>query len=90
MADGRLVCKGSSLFLKQAFRVGYNLTCVRSGVDGEMGTGGSKSSSGREGTQRIGSTQSIRGLVQKHVPDAQVEIDGARDVRFRLPLDSQS
>lgn len=28
--------------------------------------------------------------MQLHVPDALVEIDGARDVRFRLPLDSQS
>jgi ATP-binding cassette, subfamily A (ABC1), member 3 len=29
MADGRLICLGSSLFLKNRFGVGYNLTIVK-------------------------------------------------------------
>lgn len=30
MAEGRLICLGSSLFLKNRFGVGYNLTIVKS------------------------------------------------------------
>ena len=29
MAEGRLICVGSSLFLKNRFGVGYNLTIVK-------------------------------------------------------------
>jgi ABC-type multidrug transport system ATPase subunit len=30
MAEGKLICLGSSLFLKNRFGVGYNLTIVKS------------------------------------------------------------
>jgi ATP-binding cassette subfamily A (ABC1) protein 3 len=29
MAEGKLVCEGSSLFLKKRFGVGYNMTVVK-------------------------------------------------------------
>ena len=29
MAEGSIVCLGTSLFLKNRFGVGYNLTCVK-------------------------------------------------------------
>lgn len=33
MANGKLTCLGSSLFLKNKFGVGYNLTLVKSSTD---------------------------------------------------------
>lgn len=76
VADGRLKCCGSSLFLRERFGVGYKLTLVH--LD---------DASGRETTDdssRRVSTEELTQLVRTYVPNATVASDNKWETRFQL------
>uniref|UniRef100_A0A0G4HZ59 ABC transporter domain-containing protein n=1 Tax=Chromera velia CCMP2878 TaxID=1169474 RepID=A0A0G4HZ59_9ALVE len=77
MADGRVECCGSSMFLKNRYGAGYTLTCTLGRSDVER-------SQGREGTSL---PLKVEGIVRKMIPTAEVLASAAGEVSFRLPFD---
>ena len=68
MASGRLICCGSSLFLKEKYGVGYSLTMVLLDTDADA---------------QAAATQRLADTVNKHVNTAAPTASG-REVTFRL------
>ena len=68
MASGRLICCGSSLFLKEKYGVGYSLTMVL--LDTDAGA-------------QAAATQRLTNTVNKHLNAAPPTVSG-REVTFRL------
>ncbi|TMW69302.1 hypothetical protein Poli38472_001458 [Pythium oligandrum] len=74
LADGRLKCVGSSLFLKNRFGAGYNLTMIKAANATETGF----------------NLSALEQLVQQHVPHASVASDSGSEVVFQLPNGSST
>jgi len=68
MAEGKLKCLGSPLFLKSKFGIGYNLTMVKKDINV--------------------SSEPIKQLVQKHIPESKVLSDVSAEFALQLPLES--
>ncbi|RLN95673.1 hypothetical protein BBJ28_00006496 [Nothophytophthora sp. Chile5] len=83
MADGRLQCVGSSLFLKKWFGVGYRLSFVRRGDGIPDQQGEERASHGVE-------PRSVAALVQRHVVQAVVTADIGAELTFQLPFEAAS
>ncbi|RLN60218.1 hypothetical protein BBJ28_00003724 [Nothophytophthora sp. Chile5] len=81
MAEGRLQCVGSSLFLKKRFGVGYRLSFVRR-------DGGATDQLRAEEAESASIPQSIVDLVQQHVPQAAVTSDIGTELVFQLPFEA--
>ncbi|RLN96484.1 hypothetical protein BBJ28_00000631 [Nothophytophthora sp. Chile5] len=81
MAEGRLQCVGSSLFLKKRFGVGYRLSFVRRG-------GGATDRLRAKEADSVSIPQSIADLVQQHVPQAAVTSDIGTELTFQLPFEA--
>jgi ATP-binding cassette subfamily A (ABC1) protein 3 len=79
MAEGRLQCVGSSLFLKKRFGVGYRLSFVRQ-------TGGIAPVVARCELH----SGSVVQLVQQHVPQALVASDIGTEFTFQLPFETSA
>ncbi|KAL4144394.1 hypothetical protein PRNP1_013527 [Phytophthora ramorum] len=77
MAEGKLRCVGSSLFLKKRFGVGYRLSFVRQ-------------SSGALGTTVTLHSESVTLLVQQHVAQALVASDIGTEFTFQLPFEASA
>ncbi|GLD95409.1 hypothetical protein PINS_up004053 [Pythium insidiosum] len=76
LAEGRVRCCGSSLFLKNRFGAGYTLTVVHSGGSGSGNSNGAAIST------------RLTALVMTHVPSARVLSDVGAELAFQLPLDA--
>jgi ATP-binding cassette subfamily A (ABC1) protein 3 len=74
MADGRLKCCGSSLFLKRSYGVGYTLTVVRKALSDDA--------------QPTESNNAIHELVRSHVPAAESLSTAGSELAIRLPLEA--
>uniref|UniRef100_K3WG92 ABC transporter domain-containing protein n=1 Tax=Globisporangium ultimum (strain ATCC 200006 / CBS 805.95 / DAOM BR144) TaxID=431595 RepID=K3WG92_GLOUD len=81
MADGKLKCVGSSLFLKNRFGVGYRLSFVQAQKASHSTPTESKG---------CGSAQSLHSLIRQHVPKAKVDTDIGTELTFQLPFESSS
>ena len=68
MAAGRLICCGSSLFLKQKYGVGYSLTMVLAGADP---------------VEQAAAIENLIEIVNEHVPTEPPTVSG-REITFRL------
>ncbi|CAM9216451.1 unnamed protein product [Ectocarpus fasciculatus] len=101
MADGALRCCGSSIFLKNYYGVGYNLTIVRDiqGAESDMKPA-FESGMGAEGkideadigvnntaAQEAG-VKPIKRLVRSHVKEATLLSNVGAEVSFQLPNDA--
>ncbi|TYZ64613.1 hypothetical protein PybrP1_008249 [[Pythium] brassicae (nom. inval.)] len=74
VADGRLKCCGSSLFLRERFGVGYKLTLVHHEDDDDNDD---------DDARRVGTPELTR-LVRESVPNATVASDNKWETRFQL------
>lgn len=72
MAEGRLRCCGSSLFLKKTYGVGYQLTIE-------------KQSTGKDG---VATDESLKDIVEGNVSDAVLLSNVGTELSFQLPLGS--
>lgn len=102
LADGRLRCVGSSLFLKQTYGVGYQLTIERirhypsQSVNLPNCIASIKTGSHRVNPQGIesyteeGAKQKLIRVVTNYVPDAVLLGTIGSELRFSLPLASAS
>ena len=68
MAAGRLICCGSSLFLKQKYGVGYSLTMVLGDTDPDV---------------QAAAVERLVEIVNQHVPTEPPTVSG-REITFRL------
>ena len=82
MNKGRLVCSGSSLFLKHRFGRGYTLTVTRV-QDGEAEEGGGDGRNGRGGGD-------VLDILRSKIPVATHLRSHAQEHAFSLPLDATS
>jgi hypothetical protein len=81
MADGRLQCVGSSLFLKSAYGVGYTLTIIKKTLSEEKEDKPySKVSNG--------DNHDIESLVKSNLPTAEPLSNVGAEISFRLPLNA--
>ncbi|OQR81399.1 ATP-binding Cassette (ABC) Superfamily [Thraustotheca clavata] len=72
MAEGQVKCCGSSLFLKNRFGAGYNLTIVKEAlVNGEEDK-----------------SHALTEFIQQHVPAAKVLSNVGSEIGYQLPIDS--
>ncbi|CAM9405596.1 unnamed protein product, partial [Scytosiphon promiscuus] len=99
MADGALRCCGSSIFLKNHFGVGYNLTVVRDiGIDDiqaayETGMEDGKDDESYDPTSTATQEESarpIKHLVRSHVKEATLLSNVGAEISFQLPNDASS
>ncbi|GBG28748.1 ABC transporter ATP-binding protein [Hondaea fermentalgiana] len=74
MAEGKLKCLGSSLFLKRRFGAGYVLTMVKKPE--------------ADPTQDAANVKQIRMIVTKYVPQAVLSSNVGTEVTFQLPTAS--
>ncbi|KDO35770.1 hypothetical protein SPRG_00513 [Saprolegnia parasitica CBS 223.65] len=72
MAEGQVKCCGSSLFLKNRFGAGYNLTIVK-----EPMVNGDEDMS-----------HALTAFIQEHVPTAKLLSNVGSEIGFQLPIDS--
>ncbi|EQC39078.1 hypothetical protein SDRG_03286 [Saprolegnia diclina VS20] len=72
MAEGQVKCCGSSLFLKNRFGAGYNLTIVK-----EPTVNGDEDKS-----------HALTAFIQQHVPTAKLLSNVGSEIGFQLPIDS--
>ncbi|CAN0071849.1 unnamed protein product, partial [Laminaria digitata] len=102
MADGALRCCGSSLFLKNHYGVGYNLTIVRdfkerdivasaiaNGVADEKDDGNITSAFGTTTAQEA-EVKPIKHLVRSHVKHAALLSNVGAEISFQLPNDASA
>ena len=75
MADGKMVCCGSPLFLKQRYGAGYSIVLTR--PDGASSSG-----------VAAPGTAALEDLVKRHVPEATVVSDIGKEISFSAPLSS--
>lgn len=78
MADGRLQCCGTSLFLKSKYGIGYTLTFSTSPADAE--------DSGARSVQQDNDRKRLGKAIQKHIPDAEVYSSVGSEVAVRVPF----
>lgn len=78
MSHGRLICCGSSLFLKNSYGVGYTMTIVKNMVSNADNT------SGHDGNADI--SEGIRKVVRAYVPEAEPLSDIGAELSLRLPF----
>ncbi|CAM9216529.1 unnamed protein product, partial [Ectocarpus fasciculatus] len=102
MADGALRCCGSSIFLKNHYGVGYNLTIVRdiqgadtAAVDPTAAAISSQEENDKEQGVNTTATQEqgvkpIKHLVRSHVKEATLLSNVGAEVSFQLPNDASS
>ncbi|CAN0021601.1 unnamed protein product [Pylaiella littoralis] len=102
MADGALRCCGSSIFLKNHYGVGYNLTVVRdiqgadmspafeSGMASDEKTDEPNSSGLNNTATQEGSVKPIKAMVRSHVKEATLLSNVGAEVSFQLPNDASS
>ncbi|CAN0348380.1 unnamed protein product [Pylaiella littoralis] len=101
MADGKLKCCGSSLFLKKHYGVGYNLTVVRAieeeqslspvgQADGVVSE--SKLEEGQHDKTDVqgGNVGPIKALVRSHVKGSALLSNVGAELSFQLPNDASS
>ena len=84
LADGKLKCYGTSHFIKSLYTVGYSLTVTKTANAGAATPGRALLMAGAAGGAR-GASESIKTLVRRHVPSAQVMSDAASELAFHLP-----
>jgi ATP-binding cassette subfamily A (ABC1) protein 1 len=75
MADGELRCAGSSLFLKNRFGAGYNLTIVKKADDVATAAGGARCD-----------TRRVHEVVSRHVAACKLLSDVGAEMTFQLPV----
>lgn len=80
MAEGRLRCAGSSLFLKKTYGVGYQLTIEKRRSDDKKDEGGDS-----EPTEK-----DLNELVLRSVDKAALLSDVGSELSFQLPMDEAS
>lgn len=85
MADGRLCCVGSSLFLKKTYGVGYQLTIEKSS---KLDDSDDASEYSRVDTDKY--IPDARFIVEEFVDDAKLLNDVGNELTYRLPLSSAS
>lgn len=90
LADGRLQCVGSSLFLKRVFGVGYQLTLekTRSGDSLDEKPGIQQQQSGNSSELLIDDSldQRLEALITNSVRDAKLSSTSGNELMFHLPL----
>ena len=87
IANGRMQCVGSTMFLKEHYGVGYVLSVVKSLAPA---SGASTDSSPSLVTGFATDVTSLVGIVQRHVPTASVSSDVGQELQIRLPLGAVS
>eukprot|EP00903_Cladosiphon_okamuranus_P008962 g8576.t1 len=97
MADGALRCCGSSIFLKNHYGVGYNLTIVRSIQGAELNPAFESGMEEKVDEVTPGNTAAqeegvkpIKRLVRSHVKEATLLSNVGAEISFQLPNDSSS
>ncbi|TYZ67280.1 hypothetical protein PybrP1_002795 [[Pythium] brassicae (nom. inval.)] len=83
LADGRLCCAGSSLFLKSRYGAGYNLTLIKAG-------GGGSGGGAADGAGSSCDVSAVGALLRRFVPGAKCLSDFGSEVVFQLPTASSS
>lgn len=83
MAEGRLRCCGSSLFLKRTYGVGYQLTI-------EKRSSATPEESSKEGKAVAASEDELKDIVIGNVSDAVLLSNVGTELSFQLPLGSSS
>lgn len=79
MSHGKLVCCGSSHFLKKCYGVGYTLTVVKSMLQ-QSNSGNNNHDSNAE------VSETIRAAIRRHVPQAEALSDIGAELSMRLPF----
>lgn len=87
MAEGRLRCVGSSLFLKKTYGVGYQLTIDRRSSQMQQGINeeGTKNTDNNENNVEM-----LNGIVKDSVPEAVLLSNVGTELSFQLPLGGAS
>eukprot|EP00941_MAST-03F_sp_MAST-3F-sp1_P006540 g6540.t1 len=73
MSDGRMICCGTPMFLKERYGVGYSMVATAPAM---VVAGGEEVA------------RNITALVQKHVPEAKVLSNLGQEISFQLPLNA--
>lgn len=81
MAEGRLRCQGSSLFLKKQYGVGYQLTIEKQPFSGKSSTSGERSES-----DGIAIDKKMEMVVKGAVPEATLLTNVGTEMSYQLPL----
>eukprot|EP00953_Heterococcus_sp_UTEX-ZZ885_P016384 9212-Heterococcus_DN1.PRE.2 len=90
MASGKLRCCGSSLFLKNLYGVGYNLTVVKTISNTYEEDGTLAQPDAATLAKLAGASKGIRHLVRDHVPKAEVLSDVGAEISFQLPSNASA
>lgn len=85
MAEGRLRCCGSSLFLKRTYGVGYQLT-----IEKRSTATSTPEKASKEGKAEAASEDELKDIVMGNVSDAVLLSNVGTELSFQLPLGSSS
>ena len=92
MAEGKLRCVGSSLWLKKQYSVGYQLTMERnrSQIPSKQGLNGDGIDSDSDNGSTILENEKLKRIVTNAVPLARIISDVGAELSYRLPVGESS
>ena len=89
LANGRLQCVGSTMFLKERYGVGFVLSVVKAiapAASPSVSALSPKSAASGSGGAFATDVAAIVAIVTQHVPTATVSSDVGQELQIRLPL----